>query len=346
MSFPPTTTKGSGDANPVVTFEIDAPNIPITHTGTKASFGTIPVAGGGTGATTLTAHGVLVGNAAGAIAVTSAGTAGQVLTSNGPAADPTFQAAGGGTTGTYASKAVDYTLTTSDDVIGFDASGAAKTATLPTAAGNSGKQLKIVKTDTTANTVTINTTSAQTIGGRTSGAIVFRRPQDSITVVSDGTNWQILEKKEFEYINSSALATISGFGTAGNYGNMGFNVTLSPGLWKLTATAGLNFGSSTGLGILQQTGFYSADGANNATVPTALTGIVSGDPTFASVSGSNGYLIYNPSSPGTNARQLGGANSVVVQVATSTTVYLVPRLDFSVAGTSTVFASITAERLF
>lgn len=40
----------------------------------------------------LTAHGVLIGEGAGASPVaTAAGTAGQVLTSNGPAADPTFQ---------------------------------------------------------------------------------------------------------------------------------------------------------------------------------------------------------------------------------------------------------------
>jgi hypothetical protein len=52
---------------------------------------TIAVGQGGTGATTLTSHGVLIGNGTGAIAATSAGTSGQVLTSNGASADPTFQ---------------------------------------------------------------------------------------------------------------------------------------------------------------------------------------------------------------------------------------------------------------
>jgi hypothetical protein len=54
--------------------------------------GTLPVANGGTGATTFTDAGVLIGNATGAIQVTTAGTAGQVLTSNGAGVDPTFQA--------------------------------------------------------------------------------------------------------------------------------------------------------------------------------------------------------------------------------------------------------------
>ncbi len=60
----------------------------------------LAVADGGTGVSTLAAHGVLIGAGASAVAVTGAGTAGQVLTSNGASADPTFQdaAAGGGTT--------------------------------------------------------------------------------------------------------------------------------------------------------------------------------------------------------------------------------------------------------
>lgn len=58
----------------------------------------VAVAQGGTGDTTLTNHGVLIGAATSPVNVTSAGTAGQVLTSNGASADPTFQAASGGNT--------------------------------------------------------------------------------------------------------------------------------------------------------------------------------------------------------------------------------------------------------
>jgi len=56
---------------------------------------TLGVANGGTGATTLTSHGVLIGNGTSAIAATSAGTSGQVLTSNGASSDPTFQTPSG-----------------------------------------------------------------------------------------------------------------------------------------------------------------------------------------------------------------------------------------------------------
>lgn len=60
--------------------------------------GTLPVANGGTGATTQTAYAVLCGGTTSTGAyqsVASVGTAGQVLTSNGAGALPTFQAAGG-----------------------------------------------------------------------------------------------------------------------------------------------------------------------------------------------------------------------------------------------------------
>jgi hypothetical protein len=70
--------------------------------GTRAMTGAITlsapltVANGGTGAATFTDAGVLIGNGAGAIAVTTAGTSGQVLTSNGAGVDPTFQNAAAG----------------------------------------------------------------------------------------------------------------------------------------------------------------------------------------------------------------------------------------------------------
>jgi hypothetical protein len=56
----------------------------------------LSVANGGTGVSSLTDHGVLLGSGSGAVSVTGTGTSGQVLTSNGASSDPTFQDAGGG----------------------------------------------------------------------------------------------------------------------------------------------------------------------------------------------------------------------------------------------------------
>lgn len=76
----------------------------------------LPVAGGGTGAATFTIHGVLLGQTTAAIAATSAGSAGQVLTSNGASSDPTFQAAAG------ALPNIATTVTIRDDFGGFRSS--------------------------------------------------------------------------------------------------------------------------------------------------------------------------------------------------------------------------------
>lgn len=58
--------------------------------------GTLPVANGGTGDTTLTAHAVLLGEGTSAVGFASPGASGTVLTSNGIGSDPSFQTASGG----------------------------------------------------------------------------------------------------------------------------------------------------------------------------------------------------------------------------------------------------------
>lgn len=57
--------------------------------------GTLPVANGGTGATTLTANNVLLGNGTSAVQVVAPGTSGNVLTSNGTTWSSTALPAGG-----------------------------------------------------------------------------------------------------------------------------------------------------------------------------------------------------------------------------------------------------------
>lgn len=75
--------------------------VPVISQGSSSQpiFGTAVVAGGGTGVTSNTAYAVLCGGttSTGAIqSIAGVGTSGQVLTSNGAGALPTFQAASGG----------------------------------------------------------------------------------------------------------------------------------------------------------------------------------------------------------------------------------------------------------
>jgi hypothetical protein len=75
--------------------------VPLVSAGssTNPAFGTAVVAGGGTGLTSATAYAVVCGGTSSTgnlQSIASLGTSGQVLTSNGASALPTFQAAAGG----------------------------------------------------------------------------------------------------------------------------------------------------------------------------------------------------------------------------------------------------------
>jgi len=84
----------------------------------------------------------------------------------------------------------DTTLTVNDYLSLVDASSAAVTMTLPSAASTNGQQFIIKKTDSSSNTVTIDGNGSETIDGDTTLVINFQ--YDSATLVSDGTSWSIV----------------------------------------------------------------------------------------------------------------------------------------------------------
>lgn len=85
-----------------------------------AASGVLPVAGGGTGVATLTAYAPIFGGTTGTGAVQSGtvGAAGEVLTSNGAGALPTFQAAPGGGDALTANPLSQFAATTSLQLAG------------------------------------------------------------------------------------------------------------------------------------------------------------------------------------------------------------------------------------
>lgn len=86
------------------------------------------------------------------------------------------------------SKTSAYTLTTSDCVVLANATSAAFTLTLPSASSvPTGRQYLLKKVDSSANAVTIATTSSQTIDGSTTASLASQ--WSKLTVVSDGSNW-------------------------------------------------------------------------------------------------------------------------------------------------------------
>lgn len=84
------------------------------------------------------------------------------------------------------------TVTTIDNTTTMicDATDGAITQPLPAAAGKEGTLYRFKKTDATANAVTIDGNGAETIDG--AATYVLHGQYDSVTIVSDGTEWHIV----------------------------------------------------------------------------------------------------------------------------------------------------------
>jgi hypothetical protein len=80
-------------------------------------------------------------------------------------------------------------LTATDSIVRADATSAAFTLTLPTAAGCAGREYRIKKIDSSAHIVTVATNSSQTIDGSSTQSLSSQYA--SLVVVSDGSNWML-----------------------------------------------------------------------------------------------------------------------------------------------------------
>lgn len=90
----------------------------------------------------------------------------------------------------YVAKSAAYTITDFDFTVNTDASGAARTITLPTAVGRGGRMFVVRKSDASANAVTVATTSSQTINGAATYSLTAQ--YQTVQVESDGANWMVL----------------------------------------------------------------------------------------------------------------------------------------------------------
>lgn len=87
-------------------------------------------------------------------------------------------------------KTANYTATLDDHTIACNASGGAFTITLPLASGAIGQILNIKKIDSSANAITVDGASAETIDSGATASLTVQ--YESITVQSDGTEWWII----------------------------------------------------------------------------------------------------------------------------------------------------------
>jgi len=88
-------------------------------------------------------------------------------------------------------KSANYTiLSRTDEGVYMDASGGARTVTMPDAICHDGQEFVIKKMDSSANTVTVTGVSSQTFDGAAN--FVLSNQNDTLTVKSDGANWKII----------------------------------------------------------------------------------------------------------------------------------------------------------
>lgn len=106
------------------------------------------------------------------------------------------------------------------DYVQCDASSAGFTVTLPTAVGVSGKKIAVTKiwTDTTLNQITIATTSSQTINGSTTRKVTTKG--ETFNVVSDGSNWVVLDHAIPSAVSATAAIGITAVTTNPTKGTM------------------------------------------------------------------------------------------------------------------------------
>ena len=113
-----------------------------------------------------------------------------------------------------------YTITPDVGTVLCNATSGAITVNLPTAVGIPSTEYLIKKTDSTFNLVTIDGNGTETIDGALTKKLATQN--ESIKVISDGTNWQIVERR----IPSEVIA----FTPTGRWST---NVTWT-GFWKRT----------------------------------------------------------------------------------------------------------------
>jgi hypothetical protein len=171
--------------------------VPVISQGSTSQpiFGTAVVAGGGTGNTTFTAYSVITAGttATGAFQnVSGVGTSGQVLTSNGAAALPTWQNGASVLTITTVNNAASpYTVLSTDQFIACQTSTGLITIKLPNAP-TTGRVIYIKDSNGAASTSNISVT---TVGGTVTidGLTTYKITSNygSINVIFDGTNYEV-----------------------------------------------------------------------------------------------------------------------------------------------------------
>ena len=227
-----------------------------------------PVANGGTGATTLTANNVILGNGTSAPTFVAPSTTGNVLTSNGTTWTSAVLPAGGLT---YVVKTANYTTQDKEGVLA-DTSGGAFTVTLP-ATPATGAQ--VVVADSGSFWGTNNLTVARngsTIGGLAQD-LVCDITGASVQFVYDGSTWEV-----YAQIGGNGGTAVTLDGTQ----------TLTNKTINLTSNTLVATSAQMAAAVTDETGSGALVFATSPTLVTPVLGTpASGDLTSCTADGTN-----------------------------------------------------------
>jgi hypothetical protein len=239
--------------------------------------GTLPVANGGTGAATLAANNVLLGNGTSAVQVVAPGTSGNVLTSNGTtwtsaalpapgvssvtASSPL--ASSGGTTPNISFTGI---LAIANGGTGTSSTtfcnlGSNVTGTLPVANGGTGQ------TSLTANNVLLGngTSGVQAVAPSTSGNVL----------TSNGSTWvsQAPASAPVTSVNGlTGAVSMTGLGDIGSYAVLIIAANSNVAVGSTVAGSDLRYGWTPNQGLLSVPTAYSAYGANRNAASSSYNG--------------------------------------------------------------------------
>lgn len=159
---------------------------------TNGVTGTLPIGNGGTGQTTYTDGQLLIGNSTGNTLTKATLTAGAGVSITNGSGAITIASSGALTASAPVTATSNYTVAATATYIINNKSGSSLTVTLPTASSFSGRILVIQNYQ--AQTVISASSNVVPQGGGAAGtAILAASVGDSATLVSDGTNWVMMQ---------------------------------------------------------------------------------------------------------------------------------------------------------
>jgi len=152
---------------------------------------TVPYTAGGTGLTAAPTSGqLLIGNGSGYTLATL--TAGSGITVTNASGSITVARSGGSFSSAPVTATSNYTVVTTDSWIINNKTGSSLTVTLPSASTNTGRELRFQNYQ--AYTVISASSNVVPQGGGAAGtAMLSASVGDAMTLVSDGTNWVMME---------------------------------------------------------------------------------------------------------------------------------------------------------